>query len=455
MALNLIDTRKAWLSLEMNRLKDGRRYSHFDPIVSLDKIRRELIFSQKEVAAHSFFPLIKSVKEERRRKVDDKSGLRFLNKKERLICYAAHIDSMIYSWYAHVLNVSYDQYLVSNRLESSALAYRRLNKTTLDFVKEVGDFIKQKGVCVVLCFDVKDFFGTIRHSELRNNWIRVISLHEKIHDNRMPEDHFKIFERVSAYQWIEREYIESFFPKGKMPSMNGKYLPDTSLLNFVKEKHKQNKVIQRNPYPYGIPQGLPISGVLANISMLSFDKVLFEYAQNHNGIYRRYSDDILLIVDLEFMEEAGNMVINELNNIGLKANDSKTEINIFKSDINGDLKCYTSNGVLSHLQYLGIEFDGLNFFIRSQSISRYYRNIKRSIARAAHTLKKYKGKILKHRIFYKKFTGINQKTENQNFFTYTVRCHDFFKPYSKIDKQITNKKIVKLIKDEVSKKMMI
>jgi retron-type reverse transcriptase len=49
------------------------------------------------------------------------------------------------------------------------------------------------------------------------------------------------------------------------------------------------------PKTAGIPQGTPISAVLANIYMLEFDKVIHNWLSARGGVYRRYSDDMLFI----------------------------------------------------------------------------------------------------------------------------------------------------------------
>ena len=55
-------------------------------------------------------------------------------------------------------------------------------------------------------------------------------------------------------------------------------------------------LVQKNKLPHGIPQGAPISDLIANFYLLEFDKVMANYAQAQGGRYMRYSDDILLIL---------------------------------------------------------------------------------------------------------------------------------------------------------------
>jgi retron-type reverse transcriptase len=54
----------------------------------------------------------------------------------------------------------------------------------------------------------------------------------------------------------------------------------------------------------GIPQGSPISALLSNIYMFSFDKHMKNYVDSIGGKYFRYCDDMLLIVPSEYRDTA-------------------------------------------------------------------------------------------------------------------------------------------------------
>ena len=47
---------------------------------------------------------------------------------------------------------------------------------------------------------------------------------------------------------------------------------------------------------YRIPQGTPISALAANIAMIDFDIEMVREINALGGSYRRYSDDILVVV---------------------------------------------------------------------------------------------------------------------------------------------------------------
>lgn len=446
---------------ERKLLTEKRKYPHFDPFVSLDKERRSLVFNPARIAGHSFFPLIQLTKRERRRKLDKASGVRAMNIKDRPIRYAAHLDAMIYSWYGFFLNSCYEDFLVRYGISQNILAYRPLHKTTPEFVKEVGEFIKKKGECAVLCFDIKDFFGTVSHGDLKKNWLWVVAPDSSLSMTRLSDDQFAIFESVTNFHYIEKKVLEEQFVGKEIPVRNGKYLPNGALIGLITQKHEEMKsigregVIRANATPgKGIPQGLPLSGVLANIALIDFDQAMNHLATSYRGIYRRYSDDILLVVEIGALNEAEKEIIKHLKIAGLDPNENKTERKIFKYNNNPTLECVDPRtGQRSHLQYLGLEFDGVSYYLRSQSISRYYRKQARVLAQVVRTNKRRGNKIVRHRSLLSRFTLRDMDKGKRNFMTYAQMAHQTLMPFSKIDKQVNDRKTVGFIKQQVSRRL--
>lgn len=459
MTKNIDALREEWLVRELKKLEEKRRYPHFDPIVGVDDERARLLFDPDAVKRHSFLPLIKSIKEERRRKLDEATGKRMFSSKNRPICYAAHIDSLVYSWYAYRLNDLYGQTLDSLGISGSVLAYRALDKSTPDHVREVGEFIMRKGGCVALCYDVSDFFGTVPRDALKDNMLRVLSLPAAKDGGRLPDDFFAVFRAVTESRTVEIETLRKMFPNGKIPASNGRYLPKSSLLDFVLRKHRLLKaaggkgLLMKSDPVRGIPQGLPISGVLANISMLGFDIEMAALAAANGGIYRRYSDDILLVVNSAAGAAVESAVKAGLTRLGLTPNDKKREERTFKRDADDHLICENEDGKNSRLQYLGLEFDGRWFYLRSQSVSRFHRNLKRTIGKASAKLRGKGGRVLRLRDFYRRFTSLGAKEGSRNFLTYAKLAHRILSPYSRINRQMSDGRIQQVIKGSVRKRM--
>ena len=80
---------------------------------------------------------------------------------------------------------------------------------------------------------------------------------------------------------------------------------------YPKNQHYNKEKIQ-----VGIPQGLPISAVLANLYLLDFDKnILDKVVKGKGGFYRRYSDDIIIIANVDDLGEIKNYVENVTPNL--------------------------------------------------------------------------------------------------------------------------------------------
>ena len=111
-------------------------------------------------------------------------------------------------------------------------------------------------------------------------------------------------------------------------------IPHEQLMNSIKNKirkkemiHLINKAITngttlspRKGEVYkndnGIPQGLSISNILAEIFMSDFDKAI---SANENLAYYRYVDDILILCNYQNAQDIGNMIIDKLLEKGLTA----------------------------------------------------------------------------------------------------------------------------------------
>ena len=135
---------------------------------------------------------------------------------------------------------------------------------------------------------------------------------------------------------------------------------------------------------YRIPQGTPISALAANISMLDFDIEINRIVKLLGGSYRRYSDDILIVVPSIHRSAVPAILRDTLKNKTrrLRVNDKKTEIIEF---IPGAL---ADGPGTRALQYLGFIFDGRRTLLRSSTISKYYRRVYRAVGSAQKAKKK-------------------------------------------------------------------
>src|SRR5208282_1493171 len=143
-------------------------------------------------------------------------------------------------------------------------------------------------------------------------------------------------------------------------------------------------IIEKNYKTYGIPQGAPISDLLANLYLLDFDSTVRAWVRELGGAYCRYSDDILLVVpgDQAIGSDLRARTCGLIRGYGRKLEIKKEKSSLFVFDRHGSEQTFQlldgtrgRNG----LEYLGFRYDGKQVYLRDATIS----NLRRKIARAA------------------------------------------------------------------------
>src|SRR5690606_9767193 len=136
----------------------------------------------------------------------------------------------------------------------------------------------------------------------------------------------------------------------------------------------QPSIIRRNDLAYGVPQGAPLSDLLANAYLLDFDIEMKVLAEGLAGRYLRYSDDILIIAPLTSdaalaVEQHARNAISRYGQ-ALTIKESKSFIHHFEntgaSQRMRAIKPADSN---KGLEYLGFRFDGSYAYLRDKTLS--------------------------------------------------------------------------------------
>ncbi|MDO7170631.1 reverse transcriptase domain-containing protein [Mariniflexile sp. AS56] len=387
-----------------------RGYPHFTnkTPMSIRKNIERFVTNQKKVSQHSFSPLIFKEIKQRRYKLSDfngelrrshkkiKKGKFVSNTKIREILYATHIDAHIYSYYTQqIITPKYEAYLKQNPLLSNSItAYRQIEtddklkfKNNVHFAKDVFDEIKRRESCVTLVLDIENFFPSLDHKKLKLAWAKILGY------KTLPKDHFNIFKATTRFSYVklkdlktknghfDEKELSKFRKEGKHTFFRSiKELIDSDIIIHKNQKQNDQKEL------IGIPQGLPISALLANIYMIAFDEaVINELTLKHNIFYRRYSDDIVMICNENQIKSIEDFVENEIEKNELTVSLEKTEKTLFKLN-NGRLQSYgiDKDGVLNHnmpLNYLGFEFYGYQTLIKSKNLAKFYREMKQTIKR--------------------------------------------------------------------------
>jgi hypothetical protein len=463
------------------------------------------------VSNYAFYPLLHTVIKERKyKKIPHNENVRahsYINSdgrvkknvKERPLHYANHFDALIMAYYAEKLQFLYDKELKTHKeLDKCVTAYRKIpvesssckNKGNIHFAKEVFDEIKKRTLnadeTIVMAFDIKSFFSTLNHSFLQNKWAELLKLKE------LPKDHLNVFKAATKFSFIYKNDLKKLglgtsykFDEKRLAQIRNKkgfraYFE--SPLDFRKNVKEGKIFIYPNSFrndrgeKVGIPQGLPISAVLANLYLLDFDKKIIELlVENQNCFYRRYSDDIIIICNQNEMSLVNEIVTTEMKIQEVKISEEKTEVFKFKN-IRSKLsvsKKIGENWVSNQpLIYLGFEFYGDKTLIKSTNISKFYRRMiyavknKSKLALKIAKLNDEKPILFKRQLYriyrnvdldhhkakknflrfqrlntghFKMISLTNKKKPSGNYFTYAERASEIMEDES-IKKQVRNEK---------------
>lgn len=370
-----------------------RSYEHFDEQLDLDneehfkRVQRAI----RTINTHEFLPFIKFIKKDIRYRKGE-NGLPERKLKERPIMYASHLDAHIYSFYSYGWSVVYEEFLQNNDIATSVIAYRKItdegathtrNKNNIQFAESVFRSIQEMGDSVVIVADITKFFDTLNHKVLKDQLCKVLDR------EKLLEDEYKVFRSLTSYRYVLKDQVKKDL---------GKKSEYAKLILKIVKKIKKEKVsiaqavyecgrdsIKSNMTTVGIPQGSPASGLLANIYLATFDAGFRQ--KFPNVIYRRYSDDIVLVCPEGLANDVFSFLKESLHKSSLAVNPSKVNLARFQRNTDGSVLCVeVKNGAgttvgRKYLDYLGFEFNGQSVLLRGRTLQRAYRKGDKKISK--------------------------------------------------------------------------
>ena len=423
-------TATEWLHSKEAVERSKKMYAHFDWRTDISQ-QREYISDPKKVTEHGFYPFIHY--EKRTLKYSKKKGRK---EKVRDICYAAHIDRCIYQYYGFLLNSLYNERVAKDKTSNVAVAYRTdLHESNIHFSKRAFDFIKANAPVHVMIGDFTGFFDNLDHAYLKQQWCSLLGA------DRLPADHFAVFKNITSYS--KMELTDLLRLNGLEDTKAGRKKLNALGRVLTPEQFRANRSLaQKHKELFGIPQGSPISGILANVYMLEVDKLINNAVCQLGGMYIRYSDDFMIILPDSAVPDVSAEIarISEMLQQAprLMLEPSKTQYFHFK---NGEL---TNCGKSIHadaddssrtINFLGFSFDGHTVRIRAKTISKYYYRMYRkakSIAKLGGVTPG--GRRITGRNLYMSYSRKGSKSGHGNFLTYVDRAAAEYGPNESIKK---------------------
>ena len=430
-----------WLNSADAVERSKKPYAHFDWRTDIGQ-QREYIADPDKIAKHGFYPFIHY--EKRTLKYSKKKGRK---EKNRDICYAAHIDRCIYQYYSFLLNELYNERVKKDETSASAVAYRTdLHENNIHFSKRAFDFIKANSPVHVMIGDFTGFFDNLDHAYLKQQWCSLVGV------DRLPSDHFKVFKNITAYSRMELTDLLRL--NGLEDTKSDRKKLNGMARVLTPEQFKENRsLIQKHVEPYGIPQGSPISGILANVYMLDVDKQINDAVNELGGMYIRYSDDFMIILpdapEIDAAKELKRIADMVKQAPRLTLEPSKTQYFHFENGVLTNCgKFFHENADDSSrtINFLGFSFDGQKVRIRSKTVSKYYYRMYRK-ARNIAKMGGYTpdGKRITGENLYMTYSRKGAKKGPGNFLTYVNRAASEYGPNEPI-KRDTRKHMQKIRK---------
>ena len=383
-----------------------RGYKHFDAPVGEAFAKNAC--DPNFVERHVWSPLIHYVKRVKRYKPkrSDDGKTRLIGEtvfKSRDIMFASHRDACILAKYAWDISEKLDAHYKSSGLHRNVIAYRRLGRANYHFSADAYRFAKERGECVILCFDITGFFDKINHAILKDRLKRLLGVSE------LPKDWFVVFRHVTKFRRIERAALE------ENDEFKARLKTDTKQpVATIAEIKSSSIPIIKNPNKCGIPQGTPISAVFSNLYMIEVDRVMVDACDAIGALYKRYSDDILIVCAPEHEAEIEKILKDTIAAHKLEIKGEKTKRALF------------GPGRQDGFQYLGFNITQEGAAIRHSSLARQWRKARYAVratkARGSDAIAKGMATSISTKSLRRRFWP----TGARNFSRYARRAADEF-----------------------------
>lgn len=415
-----------------NQIYKDKFYTHLD-IKKYHTNYQQRVENINWVSRHGFYPFI-HFQMDCSKYTNDSEGNKFIKEKNRDIFYAAHIDRFIYEYYGNRLNNRYNNYMKSSGISRVSTAYRNCTpgKCNIDFAKEVFEYIIKCESAYIFVGDFSKFFDNLDHRYLKEKIKSVIG------KKSLDVADYAIYKNITKFTYVEADDIESDKGMFRRDMRNfDKYFETNDFHMFKK------KCLHKNQKDYQIPQGSSISAVYANVYMIDFDKKINDLITSQKGMYRRYCDDIIIIVPMTHndvksgrSEDIAEIIYRIRDNIpNLELNEDKTEHFFYNNGIIEKIK-----GQSNLINYLGFTFDGKTVRIRDKSLFKFYCRAYRKIKKVNENTDERSFNAGKKAIYhsYTHLGASKFSKDHGNFLTYAYKADEIFSQSEVLVSEIRN-----------------
>lgn len=220
---------------------------------------------------------------------------------------------------------------------------------------------KDKLPRIISCPTIRDKLTlSLLHTFLQNTYnIDNRLIHTKIHElstNLKNYSHYIKIDIKGFYSNIQHSVLEKqlaeLLPQSVISLINKAIKTQTVPKNF------NHNLIVNEERDIGIPEGLSISNILAEIYLLDFDR----YFKSISSMYFcRYVDDILVLCNEKDLTHLKREIEYRLNDLDLSLNEEKVSF----------------GQISDQFIYLGYVFDGIKVSVRPSSINKFEHSLEK------------------------------------------------------------------------------
>ncbi|WP_126466906.1 RNA-directed DNA polymerase [Pragia fontium] len=258
----------------------------------------------------------------------------------------------------------------------TAYKEKLISKGAYSFPRQISiPTVRDRITLRALCESLSEVFP---NAKLSLPQIAIESLKDAIDSGQYNE--FAKIDLKNFYPSIPHELIESSI-KNKIRKVEFRTLISNAISTPTVSESTGSKGSVKNGT--GVPQGLSISNVLAEIALQKIDEKI---SLIPNIWYKRYVDDILILTKSGTSAEVADAIIGELEYIGLSPHpiggiDSKSKVGVLSNAFN----------------FLGYEVSEKGIAIKKDSILRFESSLAKIFTAYRHALAKAKSKKDKQR----------------------------------------------------------